>query len=50
MILNGQTVVGLTVYYVITVHGIILQAGLVYLSFKTTVILNGQTVGGLTVY
>ena len=47
MILNGQTVGGLTVYNADARHHIFLP-GLVDLSLKSQrVILNGQTVGGL---
>ena len=35
--MNGQTVGGLTVYCVECIHHMILQAGLVCLSLKTTV-------------
>ena len=54
MMLNGHAVGGLTVYCIIehSLHNIILQASIVFLSCNITVddLIVGHTVGGLTVY
>ena len=52
MILTGQTVGGLGVYCIDAFTTIKLQAGIVYLSFKTTVgdVDWSETVRGLAVY